>query len=317
MKLACTFPGQGSQSIGMLSGLAAAFPRVREVFAVASEALGYDLWGLVTNGPEERLNATEQTQPAMLAAGVAVYEVWREQGGAVPQIGAGHSLGEYSALVCAGSLDFATAVELVAARGRFMQQAVPAGTGAIAALLGLDDDVVKNVCADITATDPHWLVTPVNFNAPGQVVIAGHAGAVQAAIEAAREAGAKRAIPLPMSVPVHCDLMRPAMAQLRKKLAQIEFRAPIFPVLHNADISVKTQADEIRDALAEQLYLPVRWAETIASLRAQGGHTIIEFGPGKVLTGLNKRIDREIASICVHDPDSLEGAMKLVGSADE
>lgn len=316
MNLAFTFPGQGSQSLGMLSALAAEHPQVREVFTVASDALSYDLWKLTQAGPEARLNATEQTQPAMLAAGVAVYEVWCAQGGVEPQIAAGHSLGEYSALVCAGSLNFSTAVKLVAARGRFMQQAVPEGAGGIAALLGLADDVVTEICASVTSTGAGLLVAPINFNAPGQVVIAGHAQAVDSAIDEARQAGVKRAIPLPMSVPVHCELMRPATAKLQAELDQIDFQVTAFPILHNADISARVDAAGIRSALAAQLVLPVRWSETVAALRLNGVDTVIEFGPGRVLTGLNKRIDRDMANFAIHDPASLQKALAYISHQD-
>ncbi len=309
MTLAFTFPGQGSQSIGMLAALAADYPQVEETFAEASQALGYDLWALTQNGPEARLNATEQTQPAMLAAGVAVARVWQAADGPAPALAAGHSLGEYAALVCAGSMDFADAVSLVAARGRFMQEAVPEGQGAIAALLGLDDQQVLAVCDAATDRGQDSIVSAVNFNAPGQVVIAGHAGAVEKAIALAEQAGAKRAIKLPMSVPVHCELMEPARARLVAKLEETRVDIPGFPVLHNADNAPHADASAIRDALADQLTKPVRWVESVIALREHGATVLVEPGPGRVLTGLNKRIDRGLKTMAVHDGASLDKAL--------
>lgn len=309
MSLAFTFPGQGSQSIGMLAELAADYRQVEESFAEASEVLGYDLWELSQQGPEARLNATEQTQPAMLAAGVAVARVWRAAGGPAPIVAAGHSLGEYAALVCAGSLVFADAVALVAARGRFMQDAVPEGQGAIAALLGLDDARVVELCASVTDPSAESLVSAINFNAPGQVVIAGHAGAVEKAIALAREAGARKAIKLPMSVPVHCALMEPARERLLAKLADTRLDAPEFPIVHNADNRTHRQAAEIRDVLAQQLTRPVRWVESVIRLREHGATILVEPGPGRILTGLNKRIDRSLKAMAVHDSASLDKAL--------
>ena len=309
MSLAFTFPGQGSQSIGMLAALAADHRQVEETFAEASQVLGYDLWGLSQQGPEARLNATEQTQPAMLAAGVAVARVWQAAGGPAPIVAAGHSLGEYAALVCAGSLAFADAVALVAARGRFMQDAVPEGHGAIAALLGLDDARVLELCASVTGGSARSLVSAVNFNAPGQVVIAGHTGAVEEAIALAREAGARKAIKLPMSVPVHCELMEPARERLLAKLADTRLDAPDFPIVHNADNRTHRQAAEIRDVLALQLTRPVRWVASVGRLRELGATIVVEPGPGRILTGLNKRIDRSLKAMAVHDSASLDKAL--------
>ncbi|NIM26714.1 MAG: ACP S-malonyltransferase [Gammaproteobacteria bacterium] len=309
MSLAFTFPGQGSQSIGMLADLANDHPQVEETFAEASEVLGYDLWALTQDGPEARLNATEQTQPAMLAAGVAVARVWRRAGGPTPTLAAGHSLGEYSALVCADSLAFADAVSLVAARGRFMQEAVPEGQGAIAALLGLDDARVLEVCASASDRESGSVVSAVNFNAPGQVVIAGHAGAVEKAIAMASEAGAKRAIKLPMSVPVHCELMEPARERLVAKLDATSIDAPAFPVIHNADNEAHDDPAAIRGALADQLTRPVRWVESVRALAGRGASVLVEPGPGRVLTGLGKRIDRGLKTLAVHDSTSLEQAL--------
>ena len=312
MTLAFTFPGQGSQSIGMLADLAAAHPQVQETFAEASEVLGYDLWKLTQEGPESRLNATEQTQPAMLAGGVAVARVWQAAGGPMPALAAGHSLGEYAALVTAGSLAFGDAVGLVAARGHYMQDAVPQGEGAIAALIGLDDDAVLALCAEVTDRAAGRIVSAVNFNAPGQVVIAGHAGAVETAIARAEEAGARRAVKLPMSVPVHCELMEPARERLVAKLAETEFRPPAFPVIHNADNEPRDDAAAIRDALAGQLVKPVRWVGAVTALATRGAGVLVEPGPGRVLTGLNKRIDRSLKTLAVHDGASLEKVLTEV-----
>jgi len=309
MSLAFTFPGQGSQSVGMLARLAADYRQVQETFAEASEVLGYDLWELAQHGPEARLNATEQTQPAMLAAGVAVARVWRAAGGPLPSIAAGHSLGEYAALVCAGSLAFGDAVALVAARGRFMQEAVPEGQGAIAALLGLDDSQVLDLCQSVADRGGGSIVSAVNFNAPGQVVIAGHAGAVEKAMLLAGEAGARKAIKLPMSVPVHCDLMEPARERLVAKLDDIPMKPPEFPVIHNADNRSCEDVAAIRDALARQLTRPVRWVGSVIALRDHGATILVEPGPGRILTGLNKRIDRSLKTMAVHDSASLDKAL--------
>ena len=309
MSLAFTFPGQGSQSVGMLARLAADYRQVQETFAEASEALGYDLWELAQQGPEARLNATVQTQPAMLAAGVAVARVWQAAGGPLPSIAAGHSLGEYAALVCAGSLAFGDAVALVAARGRFMQEAVPEGQGAIAALLGLDDARVLDLCESVTDRGGASIVSAVNFNAPGQVVIAGHACAVEKVMLLAGEAGARKAIKLPMSVPVHCELMEPARERLVAKLGGISMKTPEFPVIHNADSRSCEDVAAIRDALARQLTRPVRWVESVIVLRDRGATILVEPGPGRILTGLNKRIDRSLKTMAVHDSASLDKAL--------
>jgi [acyl-carrier-protein] S-malonyltransferase len=305
MSLAIVFPGQGSQSVGMLAELAAADPVVGETFAEASAVLGYDLWALTQDGPEADLNDTTRTQPALLTAGVAVARVWRGQGGAAPLLMAGHSLGEYAALVAAGAIPFAAAVDLVQARGVAMQAAVPPGAGAMAAILGLDDDAVRAACAAVAGDE---VVAAVNLNAPGQVVIAGHASAVERAIEACKGAGAKRAIPLPVSVPSHCALMLPAAERMRERLASAEISSPIIPVIHNADVTVHADPDGIRAALVAQLSGPVRWVETIRAMADRGVTTVAEFGPGKVLTGLMRRIDRGIEAKAVFDPASL-GAM--------
>lgn len=301
------FPGQGSQSIGMLGALADQFPQLEHTFEEASEVLQMDLWALASEGPSEELNRTENTQPAMLAAGMAVYRIWLSQGGPAGELMAGHSLGEYTALVAAGSLDFADAVGLVAARGSFMQEAVPAGQGAMAAILGLDDEVVKTVCAQAAGGD---VAEAVNFNSPGQVVIAGDKRAIERAIELAKEAGAKRALLLPVSVPSHCALMRPAAEQLSAMLETVEIALPKIPVIHNVDVAVSDSVDAIRKKLVQQLYQPVRWVETIQSMKAQGIEQLIEPGPGKVLTGLGKRIDKTLIFLPVLDPASLEKALE-------
>ncbi len=305
--LSFVFPGQGSQSVGMLAELAAAYPLVGETFAEASVALGFDLWQLVQAGPAEQLNLTHNTQPAMLTAGIAVWRVWRQQGGPAPQVLAGHSLGEYSALVAADAIDFADAVRLVAERGRLMQAAVPEGTGAMAAILGLDDDQVRAACVAGAAGE---VVEAVNFNSPGQVVIAGDASAVGRAVEAAKAAGAKRALFLPVSVPSHCALMKPAAEQLAERLAATVVRAPRIPVLHNVDVAGAADADGVRARLARQLYSPVRWVETVQRLAADGVTLVVEAGPGKVLAGLNKRIDKNLESLAVYDPGTLAAALE-------
>jgi len=304
--LAIVFPGQGSQSVGMLSGLAASNPLVNETFAQASEVLDYDLWQLTQDGPEDELNRTDRTQPAMLAAGVAVWRVWQQQQGTLPGVMAGHSLGEYTALVCAGALGFADAVRLVEERGRCMQSAVPAGVGAMAAILGLDDVTVADVCSRAAAGE---VVSPVNFNSPGQVVIAGNSDAVQRAIGLAKEAGAKRALPLAVSVPSHCALMRPAAEQFAARLAEANISTPSIPVIQNVDAVRHDQPDVIRANLEKQLYRPVQWVLSVQTMGSHGVTRIVEAGPGKVLAGLCKRIDKSIASAAVFDPDSLAAAL--------
>ncbi len=306
MSLAFIFPGQGSQSVGMLAELAEAYPEVQQTFASASDVLGYDLWAVVQQGPADALNKTHVTQPAMLSAGVAVWRVWQARNGARPTVMAGHSLGEYTALVCAGSIAFEDAIALVAARGQFMQEAVPAGQGAMAAILGLDDDKVREVCAEAAQGD---VVSAVNFNSPGQVVIAGATAGVERAVELAKGAGAKRAVVLPVSVPSHCDLMRPAAERLGEKLAGIEIRTPEISVINNVDVAAATDPQAIRDALVRQLYMPVRWVETVQKMAGDGVGTLVECGPGKVLVGLNKRIDRNMKALAIVDPATLEDAM--------
>ena len=301
------FPGQGSQSIGMLNGLAESFPQVMETFQQASAALDYDLYQIVSEGPEEKLNSTDVTQPAMLAAGVATWRIWNDEGGKTPKLMAGHSLGEYTALVCAGALDFSDAIKLVAARGHYMQGAVAKGSGAMAAILGLEDDAVRDVCARAAGND---IVAAVNFNSPGQVVVAGHKAAVERAAELAKEAGAKRAVLLPVSVPSHCQLMKPAADRLAEDLRQIQIRPPAIPVINNVDVTAPSDPDAIRDALVRQLYQPVRWVEVVQAMTGQGVDTIIECGPGKVLVGLNKRIDKTVNHAALTDAGSLASALQ-------
>lgn len=305
-KLALVFPGQGSQSVGMLSDLYAEFATVRQTFTEASDALGYDLWQLVSLGPDTDLNETHRTQPALLTASVAVYRVWLEQGGAKPDYLAGHSLGEYSALVCAGVLSLADAVKLVEKRGQYMQQAVPAGTGAMSAIIGLDDAAIAKACADAAQGE---VVSPVNFNSPGQVVIAGNKAAVERANELCKAAGAKRALPLPVSVPSHCALMLPAAEKLAADLANLEFHTAVIPVLNNVDVSVAADPAAMKDALVRQLHSPVRWTESIEWLAAQGIDTVIELGAGKVLSGLIKRINKDLKTASVPDLDALKAAL--------
>ena len=309
---AATFPGQGSQSIGMLSGLSKACGEVRGTFDEASHALGYDLWKLVQEGPERRLNSTEQTQPAMLAAGVAAWRCWAARGGPRPGVAAGHSLGEYSALAAFGALDFVDAVRAVSARGRFMQEAVPRGEGGIAAIIGLDDDTVAGLCAGVRKEAGLGHVSAVNFNAPGQVAVAGASRAIDRVIEVAREAGARRVIRLPMSVPVHCPLMAPATGRLEATLAAVHIGPPTVPVLHNVDVTSHSNGGSIRSALSRQLASPVRWRHTVIAMRERGAATMVEFGPGRVLTGLARRIDRGIAALAVHDAKSLGVALETV-----
>lgn len=306
MSFAFIFPGQGSQSLGMLNVLGETCPEVHATFAEASDALGYDLWALCQTGPETELNRTEKTQPALLAAGVAVWRAWQAAGGPAPALLAGHSLGEYTALVAAGTLDFAAAVKLVEFRGQAMQAAVPDGQGAMAAILGLDDADVVAACAEAAQGE---VVSPVNYNSPGQVVIAGAAPAVARAIEACKARGAKRAVPLPVSVPSHCSLMQPAAEQLAERLAGVTVHAPQIPVLHNVDVRQHAEPDAIRTALVAQLHSPVRWVETVQALAAAGVRTLVEGGPGKVLAGLTRRIDKELTALPVFDPETLAAAL--------
>ncbi|CNE26110.1 ACP S-malonyltransferase [Yersinia bercovieri] len=306
-KFACVFPGQGSQSLGMLADLAAQFPIVEATFSEASSVLGYDLWQLVQQGPAEELNKTWQTQPALLTASVAIWRVWQHQGGQLPAMMAGHSLGEYSALVCAGVLDFKQAVSLVELRGKLMQEAVPEGTGAMYAIIGLDNESIAKACEESAQGQ---VVSPVNFNSPGQVVIAGNKEAVERAGAACKAAGAKRALPLPVSVPSHCALMKPAADKLAAALENIEFQAPIFPIVNNVDVKTEVSPEAIRSALVRQLYNPVRWTESVEFMAAEGVELLLEVGPGKVLTGLTKRIVDTLAAAPVNDVATLTSALE-------
>ncbi len=306
MKFAMLFPGQGSQAVGMLAEMSRESPIVQATYAEASQTLGYDLWDVVCNGPAERLNRTEVTQPAMLAAGVSVFRIWKERGGPTPSHMAGHSLGEYAALVCAKALGFQAAIGLVAERGRLMQQAVPAGRGAVAAILGATDEVVGEACAGVADVG---VVEAVNFNAAGQVVIAGEVDAVNAALAAAKTAGAKRTVLLPVSVPVHCSLMIPVATALRPLLESSGFVAPEVTVIHNVDAAAHAQTDSLLDALGKHLHSPVMWARSVETILGDGAEVLIECGPGKVLTGLNKRISRRTKSMSVYDPVTLDLAL--------
>lgn len=309
MTFALVFPGQGSQSVGMMSAYGDDAV-IRDTFAEASDALGEDLWQMVSEGPAERLALTVNTQPLMLTAGVAVYRAWIARGGPVPQFVAGHSLGEYSALVAAGVLRFADAVPLVRFRAQAMQEAVPAGEGAMAALLGLEIDAVRAACAEAAAGD---VVEAANINAPGQIVIAGAKAAVERAIEVAKTKGAKRAMLLPVSAPFHCALMKPAAERLRERLAQLELVAPQIAVINNVDVAVCDSPDAIRDALVRQAFSPVRWIETIETMAGHGLAQIYECGPGKVLAGMNKRIAKDVGGGAIHDAASLADAINALG----
>jgi [acyl-carrier-protein] S-malonyltransferase len=304
--VAFVFPGQGSQSAGMLESFLEHWPVVGETLREADEALGFELSALIASGPETTLNLTEYTQPAMLAAGVAVYRAWRAAGGAEPAHMAGHSLGEYSALVCAGVLGFGEALRLVRLRGQLMQAAVPEGKGAMAAVLGLDDDTLRAVCAEAAAGE---VVEAVNLNAPGQVVIAGHLAAVERALALARDRGARRGVILPISVPCHSSLLQPAAARLAEGLAEVRFNPPRIPVINNVDVTVLDQPEAIRESLVRQLYRPVRWVECVGALAAAGVSRVVECGPGKVLTGLVRRIDRSLDTLSLHDAAALSAAL--------
>ena len=309
-KFAMVFPGQGSQTVGMLAELAGDYPIVQETFKQASEVLGYDLWQLVQEGPAEELNKTWQTQPALLTASVAVYRVWQQKYPELkPEVMAGHSLGEYSALVCAGVLDFQDAVKLVELRGKLMQQAVPEGTGAMYAIIGLDNDAIINACKQAEQGE---VVSAVNFNSPGQVVIAGAKAAVERAAALCKEAGAKRALPLAVSVPSHCALMKPAADQLSVSLESITLKAPVVAVLNNVDVKAETDAVAIRNALVRQFYSPVRWTETVEKMAQNGVEVLVEVGPGKVLNGLAKRIVDSLQAVSVNDVKSLDAVNELL-----
>lgn len=307
-KIAFIFPGQGSQSLGMLSDYADSV-EVLQTFEQASDALGYNVWQLCQQGPEDKLNQTDKTQPALLTASVALWRLWQVNNGTMPSIVAGHSLGEYSALICAGIMGFEQGVRLVEQRGLFMKQAVPAGVGKMAAIIGLDDDKVQAAC---DASAQNEIVSPVNYNSPGQIVIAGNASAVDRAMIACKESGAKRAMPLTVSVPSHSYLMKPASVQLEQVLNSITLSEPIIPVVNNEGVTIETRPDKIKQALVRQLYCPVRWSEIITFIAKQGVNSFVECGPGKVLSGLNRRIDRSLTSYHTCHSDSLNKAAEAL-----
>lgn len=304
--LAFVFPGQGSQKIGMLADLAATYPIVTQTFAEASQVLGYDLWDLVQKGKQEDINLTERTQPLLLTASVAVWRVWQEKNGAKPVLVSGHSLGEWSALVCAGVISFANAVKLVQQRGKFMQEAVPAGQGAMAAIIGLDDALIIEACKNAEQGE---VVSAVNFNSPGQVVIAGTAAAVERASALCKEAGAKRALPLPVSAPFHTSLMRPAADRLAEQINATEFKAPQIPVVHNVTAKTETDPQKIKALMIEQIYSAVRWVECVNTISEAGITVTVECGPGKVLSGLNKRINSELTALSIEKSEEIDAVL--------
>ncbi len=304
--LAFVFPGQGSQSVGMMNNLAAVFPEVRQTFTEASDVLGFDLWQIVTEDADKQLDQTRYTQPAMLTAGVAIWRIWCQQSAIRPGWVAGHSLGEYTALVCAEALAFADGLRLVAERGRLMQEAVPEGQGAMAAILGLEDHIVVNLCHSLSSDEN--VVAAVNFNSPGQVVIAGHVDAVTNAMAEAKRLGAKRALPIPVSVPSHCQLMQSAAEKLGEYLKSVTITTPKATLIHNVDVVSHDAPDVIKNALIEQLYKPVRWSDSIKFMHEQGVTCFVEFGPGKVLQGLNKRIVKDAEHLAIYDQQTLEQA---------
>lgn len=313
-KLAFVFPGQGSQKVAMLAAMAQQHDVIQETFSEASQVLGYDLWQLVQQGPQEELNLTERTQPMLLTAGVALWRLWQQLGGEQPTVMAGHSLGEFTALVCARSIAFTDAVKLVQQRGAFMQSAVPVGVGAMAAIIGLADEAINEACREAAQGQ---VVAAVNYNSPGQVVIAGHAEAVARAAELCKAAGAKRALPLPVSAPFHTDLMRPAGEQLAEAIAAIEVQAPQIPVVHNVNASIEADPQLIRQLMVAQIYSPVQWVACVRSMLDQGVAATAECGPGKVLSGLNRRIDKSIAVASLEQPESLDKALAMARELSE
>lgn len=308
MKFALVFPGQGSQSVGMMNGYAD-LPVIQQTFQEASDILRQDLWAMVSNGPADDLNLTINTQPLMLTAGIAVYRAWIDLGGEKPAMMAGHSLGEYTALVASEALSFADALALVRFRAQAMQQAVPEGVGGMAAILGLGDDIVATICRDITSQNTEESLEPANYNSPGQIVIAGHRNAILRGIEMAKTQGAKRAIMLPMSIPSHCSLMQPAADKMKQQLQQVALQSPKIPVLHNADVETHSDAADIKEILVRQLTAPVRWVDTIKAFAASGITHVVECGPGKILAGLNKRIDQNLQQLSLADSEATRQAI--------
>ena len=311
MQFAFVYPGQGSQSVGMLSELAASYPQVQQAFEEVSDVIKVNLWKMVVDGPAEDLNQTKNTQPALLAASYALSQIWQSNTSAQPVLSAGHSFGEISAISCGSALSFADAASIARRRGELMQSAVAVGAGAMAAILGLEDAKLEQLCS--TVNKEGAIVEAVNYNALGQVVVAGHTAAVDALIELAKEQGAKRALKLPVSVPAHSSLMRPAAEAFVSVLDQVQWSLPTVPVIQNASLVVAADIDALKAALIEQLYSPVPWVKTIAAIKQSGAELVIELGPGKVLTGLAKRIDKTLQSVCVFDNASLEQAMTLSG----
>lgn len=309
--IAFVFPGQGSQKVGMLADMAAAHPEIEQTFSEASEVLGYDLWSLVQNGPQEALNLTEKTQPMLLTASVALWRVWQGQNGQEPVMMAGHSLGEWSALVCSGVVEFKDAVKLVQLRGKFMQEAVPEGVGSMAAIIGLDDETILSVCQEASGDE---VVAAVNFNSPGQVVLAGHVGAVERACLLSKEKGAKKAMPLAVSAPFHSSLLRPAADKLAEEIDKIPFNSPRYPIVHNVHAATETKPELIKGLMIEQIYHPVRWVECTQAIAAEGVTRLVECGPGKVLTGLAKRIDRSLVSATIETPDGLTAVLESINA---
>ena len=307
--LAFVFPGQGSQKIGMLSQLASVDAIIEDTFSEASDVLGYDLWNLVQNGSQEEINLTERTQPILLTSSVAIWRLWQDKNGGRPSQLAGHSLGEWTALVCAGVLTFSDALNIVRARGQYMQDAVPVGVGAMAAIIGLADEAILQACADARRSD---VVDAVNFNAPGQVVIAGSAAAVERAIYCCKAAGAKRALPLPVSAPFHTSLMAPAAERLKGLVAETSFAEPIIPVIHNVHAETEVDPEKIKTLMLEQISQPVKWVDCVLKLKSGGADRLVECGPGRVLNGLSKRIDKELISFATDDVENFENALLSV-----
>lgn len=305
--LAFVFPGQGSQKIGMLSDLADNHALIKETFDQASDVLGYNMWDLIQSGDQDEINLTERTQPILLASSVAIWRLWNKSNGSKPQQMAGHSLGEWSALVCSGVVDFADGLKIVRARGQYMQQAVPVGEGAMAAIIGLDDQAILDACKN---SQTLGVVDAVNFNAPGQVVIAGSNAAVEAAMESCKVAGAKRALPLPVSAPFHTSLMKPAADNLADLVNSVNFNVPQVPVVHNVHAQTESDPEAIKALMLEQIYSPVKWVDCVNELKNKGATTLIECGPGKVLSGLSKRIDREITSLATDSPADFSAALE-------